>query len=125
MAYFAELDADNNVLRVVSIPNSVLQDEMGAEQESLGIAYCLQLFGENTRWVQTSYNTIAGQHTNGGTPLRKNYAGIGFVYDAQRDAFIGPKPDGAGWVLNEETCCWENPEIMAAEAQVQIGVTRV
>lgn len=125
MAYFAELDADNNVLRVVSIFNSVLQDEMGAEQESLGVAYCLQLFGESTNWLQTSYNTRGGVHVNGGTPLRKNYAGPGFTYDQQRDAFIGPQPASEGWVLNEQTCCWENPALMDAAQAVQTGVTRV
>lgn len=56
-------------------------------------------------WIQTSYNTVGGVHTNGGTPLRKNYAGIGFTYDKERDAFIPPKPDGE-YVLDEETCLW-------------------
>jgi hypothetical protein len=58
-------------------------------------------------WVQTSYNTYAGQHPEG-KPLRKNYAGIGFTYDKERDAFIPPKPED-DWVLNEETCLWEEP----------------
>ena len=59
-------------------------------------------------WIQTSYNTHAGQHPEG-RPLRKNYAGIGFTYDPVRDAFIPPKP-GDSWVLNEETCQWEDPD---------------
>lgn len=59
-------------------------------------------------WVQTSYNTHGGVHANGGTPLRKNYAGIGYTYDRQRDAFIPPKPF-ASWTLNEDTCLWESP----------------
>jgi hypothetical protein len=59
-------------------------------------------------WIQTSYNTRGGQHTNGGTPLRKNYAGIGFSYDRQKDAFIPPKPFES-WNLNEDTCLWEAP----------------
>ena len=59
-------------------------------------------------WVQTSYNTIGGVHKLGGTPLRKNYAGVGFTYDAQRDAFIPPKPF-TSWVLNETTCLWNAP----------------
>ena len=59
-------------------------------------------------WVQTSYNTFGGQHKLGGTPLRKNYAGIGFTYDKERDAFIPPKEDDS-LVLNEETCLWEMP----------------
>jgi hypothetical protein len=59
-------------------------------------------------WIQTSYNTEAGIHLNGGTPLRKNYAGIGFSYDSTRDAFIPPKPYPS-WTLNEDTCLWECP----------------
>jgi hypothetical protein len=56
-------------------------------------------------WIQTSYNTRGGVHANGGAPLRKNYAGIGFTYDAERDAFIPPKPEG-DYALDEETCLW-------------------
>jgi hypothetical protein len=59
-------------------------------------------------WVQTSYNTYGGQHSDGGTPLRKNFAGIGFTYDSDRDAFIPPKPFNS-WILNETTCQWEAP----------------
>lgn len=59
-------------------------------------------------WVKTSYNTRGGIHQLGGTPLRKNYAGIGYTYDEQRDAFIPPKPFES-WTLNEETCLWESP----------------
>ncbi len=59
-------------------------------------------------WVQTSYNTYGGVHSLGGTPLRKNYAGIGFTYDEDKDAFIAPKPFNS-WTLNETTCLWEAP----------------
>jgi hypothetical protein len=59
-------------------------------------------------WIQTSYNTIGGVHQLGGTPLRKNYAGVGYIYDRERDAFIPPQPF-ASWMLNEETCQWESP----------------
>jgi len=59
-------------------------------------------------WIQTSYNTRGGVHLNGGTPLRKNYASVGYTYDAQKDAFIPPKPFPS-WTLNEETCLWECP----------------
>jgi hypothetical protein len=59
-------------------------------------------------WVQTSYNTYGGVHANGGTPLRKNYAGIGYTYDQTRDAFIPPKAY-ASWTLNDETCLWDAP----------------
>ena len=59
-------------------------------------------------WIQTSYNTCGGVHLLGGTPLRKNYAGIGYTYDAVRNAFIPPKPY-ASWTLNEDTCLWDAP----------------
>jgi hypothetical protein len=66
------------------------------------------------QWIQTSYNTYGGQHPEG-RPLRKNYAGIGFTYDAQRDAFIPPKPY-ASWELNEETCLWDPPTPLPEDA---------
>lgn len=118
MAYFAELDPNNIVLRVVSIGDQFLLDENGQEVEQLGIDFCHQLFGADTVWKQTSYNTYAGQHANGKTPLRKNYAGIGYKYDSERDAFIPPIPptlEGNEWQLDEETCIWvlvptNNPE---------------
>lgn len=61
-------------------------------------------------WIQTSYNTYGGQHPEG-RPLRKNYAGVGFTYDSQRDAFIPPQPYDS-WTLNEDTCLWEPPVAM-------------
>jgi hypothetical protein len=60
------------------------------------------------RWLKTSYNTFGGTHLNGGTPFRKNYAGIGYTYDESRDAFIPPKPYDS-WTLNESSCLWEAP----------------
>ena len=62
-------------------------------------------------WIQTSYNTYGGQHKNGGTPLRKNYAGIGYTYDSTKDAFIPPQPY-ASWTLNDDTCLWSAPTPM-------------
>lgn len=59
-------------------------------------------------WIQTSYNTRGGVHLNGGTPLRKNFAGIGMIYDKQRDAFIRPQPFPS-WTLDEDTCVWQPP----------------
>ena len=59
-------------------------------------------------WIQTSYNTSGGVHTSGGTPLRKNYAGVGFTYNKILDAFISPQPY-ASWTLNEDTCLWNPP----------------
>lgn len=96
MAHFAELDENNIVLRVIVVSNDVLMDENGNEVEQRGIDFCHNLLGGN--WKQTSYNA----------KFRKNYAGEGFTYDAQRDAFISPKAVPS-WVLNEETCRWEPP----------------
>jgi len=66
-------------------------------------------------WIQTSYNTHGGQHPEG-RPLRKNYAGIGYTYDAVRDAFIAPQPF-ASWLLNDDTCLWEAPVAMPADGK--------
>ena len=70
-------------------------------------------------WIQTSYNTHGGQHRNGGTPLRKNYAGIGYSYDRTKDAFIPPKPF-ASWVLNDDTCLWDAPTPMPTDGKPYI-----
>jgi hypothetical protein len=70
-------------------------------------------------WIQTSYNTYGGVHLNGGTPLRKNYAGVGFTYDAQKDAFIPPKPYES-WVLDENTCLWDAPTPMPTDNKVYL-----
>jgi hypothetical protein len=67
-------------------------------------------------WLRTSYNTQGGVHSQGGTPLRKNYAGIGYSYDAQRDAFIPPQPY-ASWLLNEDTCLWDAPTPMPQDGK--------
>ena len=73
------------------------------------------LFGDPTLWVQTSYNTSGGVHSQGNTPLRKNYAGIGYTYDATRDAFIPPSPYPS-WLLDETTCLWNSPTPMPTDA---------
>ena len=70
-------------------------------------------------WIQTSYNTIGGEHTLGGTPLRKNFAGIGFTYDYEKDAFIPPQPFSS-WTLNEDTCLWEAPVAMPDDGKMYI-----
>ena len=96
MAHFAELDSNNVVLRVIVVGNKDTADANGVEKEHIGAAFCERLFGGN--WKQTSYNGNK----------RKNYAGIGYTFDATRDAFIPPKPY-ASWLLNEDTCLWESP----------------
>ena len=68
-------------------------------------------------WIQTSYNTYGGVHKNGGTPFRKNYAGIGYTYDQQRDAFIPPKPYPS-WILDEQSCLWEPPVAMPSDGKM-------
>lgn len=70
-------------------------------------------------WIQTSYNTRGGVHTNGGTPLRKNYAGIGYTYDRVRDAFIPPKPFDS-WSLNDDTCLWEPPTPQPTDGKIYV-----
>ena len=109
MASFAKLNSENIVTTVESVVNEVLKDSNGIEQEQLGINFLKTLYNEpNAIWKQTSYNTHDGIHSLGGTPFRKNHAGIGYTYDAQRDAFIPPKPFNS-WILNEITCNWDAP----------------
>jgi hypothetical protein len=103
MAHFAELDANNVVLRVIVVGNKDTADAAGVEKEHIGAAFCERLFGGT--WKQTSYNGNK----------RKNYAGIGYSYDAGRDAFIPPKPYNS-WVLDEQTCLWKAPVDMPADA---------
>ena len=96
MAHFARLD-ENNIVTFVTVGR---QEDDGKEAD-----LCART---GDVYKQTSYNTHGGVHALGGTPLRKNYAGIGYTYDAGRDAFIPPKPY-ASWVLNEGTCLWDAP----------------
>jgi len=96
MAHFAELDANNVVLRIVVVGNADTSDANGVEKEHIGAAFCERLFGGT--WKQTSYNGN----------MRKNYAGIGFTYNASIDAFVPPKPYPS-WVLNNTTANWDAP----------------
>ena len=108
MASFAKIE-NNIVITIESVVNEVLKDSNGVEQEQLGINFLKTLYNEpNAIWKQTSYNTVGGVHKLGGTPFRKNHAGIGYTYDSQRDAFITPKPYNS-WILNEDTCVWKAP----------------
>lgn len=97
MAHFAELDENNVVTRVIVVANEELLVD-GIESEAKGIEFCKSLLGNDTNWAQTSYNAT----------MRKNYAGSGYTFDSERDAFITPKPF-ASWVLDEETCNWDAP----------------
>ena len=98
MAHFAQLDSTNNVIRVETVNNNVITDADGNEQEQVGIDFLTQHNGGVGWYKQTSYN---------GT-FRKNYAGIGYTYDATRDAFIPPQPFPS-WTLNEDTCQYDSP----------------
>ena len=106
MARFAELDVFKKVIRVLVLDDKDTQDKKGNEVESVGAKYLNNGFGGT--WVRTSYNTQGGVHKLGGTPFRKNHAGIGFTYDETRDAFIPPQPFNS-WTLNEDTCQWKAP----------------
>ena len=107
MASFAKIGLNSKVIEVLSVHNDVLKDSNGVEQEVNGIDFLTKLTGYPV-WKQTSYNTHGGVHNNGGTPLRKNHAGIGYIYDEDRDAFIPKKPYNS-WILNEDTCLWNAP----------------
>ena len=103
MSYFAELDSENIVIRVIA----AAQDFIDSGK-----------VGDPNNWVQTSYNTRGGVHyapnsntPDGGVALRKNYAGLGYTYDETRDAFIFPKPYSS-WILDEDTCKWDAPTPM-------------
>jgi hypothetical protein len=118
MASFAKIGMNGKVIAVHSVVNKVLHDSNGIEREDIGIDFLTKLHGWSI-WKQTSYNTHAGVHSLGGTPLRKNYAGIGMTYDEDRDAFISKKPYNS-WVLNETTCCWEAPVAYPTDGQQYI-----
>jgi hypothetical protein len=107
MASFAKIGLNSKVIEVLSVVNEVLHDSNGIEQEIIGIDFLTKLTGYPL-WIQTSYNTHGGVHSSGGTPLRKNHAGISYTYDEDRDAFIPPKPFNS-WILNENTCLWNAP----------------
>ena len=103
MAHFTQLDANNVVTQVIVVANSDTADANGVEKEYIGAAFCEKLFGGT--WKQTSYNGS----------IRKNYAGVGYSYDSERDAFIPPKPYPS-WLLNEDTCLWDAPVAMPEDA---------
>ena len=103
MAHFAKLD-ENNIVVFVTVgrdEDNGLEAELSARTGDV--------------YKQTSYNTHGGVHSLGGTPFRKNYAGLGYTYDADRDAFIPPKPYNS-WVLDENTCLWNSPVAMPSDA---------
>tara|TARA_R100000700_G_scaffold34459_1_gene42577 strand:- start:6046 stop:6630 length:585 start_codon:yes stop_codon:yes gene_type:complete len=113
MAHYAKIDSNNIVTNVHAVADA---DENGSEEN--GIAFLTSVHGDisPSYWKKTSYNTTFNVHKLGGTPFRKNYAGIGHTYDATRDAFIPPRPMKCNfaithdsWTLDEDTCEWKAP----------------
>jgi hypothetical protein len=105
MAHFAKIDENNVVQQVIVVANKDTADANGNEVESIGVAFCQRLLSGN--WKQTSYNGN----------IRKNYAGIGYVYDATIDAFVPPKPYPS-WVLNTNTAQWQAPVPMPTDGKM-------
>ena len=98
MAHFAGLDENNIVTQVIVVSNDDCSDSNGTEVESIGVAFCQKLLGANTNWKQTSYNSS----------MRVRYAGIGYSYNAELDAFVAPQPY-ASWTLDSGTADWVSP----------------
>ena len=104
MAHFAKLE-NGVVAQVIVVGNKDTASADGTEKEYIGAAFCERLLGGE--WKQTSYNGN----------IRKNYAGIGYTFDAVRDAFIAPQPYPS-WILNEQTCQWKAPVSMPADGKM-------
>tara|TARA_Y100001938_G_C8089604_1_gene434236 strand:- start:1938 stop:2339 length:402 start_codon:yes stop_codon:yes gene_type:complete len=102
MAHFAKLGVGNIVLEVHVVSNDI------ATTEQEGVEFLQNLYKSRDVWKKTSYNTRGGVHRLGGTPFRKNFAGVGYKYDSNRDAFIAKKPYES-WTLNEDSCIWQPP----------------
>lgn len=110
MSHFAEIDGEGTVLRVLVVAD---------DKESRGQEFLADDLGLGGTWKKTSYNTVGGVHSNGGTPFRKNFAGIGYKYDTEKDAFIPPKPF-TSWTLDEETCLWNAPTPMPTDDKMYV-----
>jgi len=109
MAHFAKISDTSKVLTVHVVNNSDILNADGVEDESVGQAYLEKHSNwPAEKWIQTSYNTYGGTHKDGGTPLRGNYAGIGYTWDEDNNIFYGKKPY-ASWVLNTTTASWHSP----------------
>ena len=110
MAYFAKLGVGDRVVKVHKVSNDI------ATTEQAGVEFLQNLHNTDAIFKQTSYNTKGGVHKTGGTPFRKNYAGVGYKYDQTRDAFIPPRPFNS-WTLNETTCLWDPPVAYPTDGQ--------
>lgn len=106
MAHFAKIDAQNLVTEVIVVANAVINDLPFPESEPIGVAFCQSLYGQDTAWKQTSYNSS----------FRKHFATVGDTYSADLDAFVPPKPpENPSWVLNPVTANWEPPTPMPTD----------
>jgi hypothetical protein len=123
MAHFAKLGSNSKVIQVLTLDDKDMLNADGVEDETVGQQY---LETHNNwpaqMWIQTSYNTQSGQHKNGGTPLRGNYAGIGYTWD-EDDQIFWPKKPHASWVKHNESASWKSPigdaPTLTAEQQAQ------
>ena len=116
MAYFVQLDGENKVIAGIAVRDSDTADDNGVEVEAIGISFCEAL--RDGTWRRTSYNTRSGEHKLGGVAFRKNYAGHGYTYDEDRDAFIPPQPFPS-WLLVEDTCQWNPPVPLPEDAGIE------
>jgi hypothetical protein len=101
------------VAHFAHVKDGIVDNVIVVEEDVLALGH----WGDPAEWFKTSYNTQGGKHLLGGVPLRKNYAGVGFSYDAQRDAFI-PQSPFPSWVLDEETCLWNAPTPMPTDGKI-------
>jgi len=116
MAHFAQINENNIVVQVIVVDTKDTSTADGVEKESIGEAFCERLLGGT--WKKTSYNTLANKHTGGGTPLRGNYAGIGYTYDPTNDVFYSPQPFPS-WSISAATdWTWEAPTPMPADGKL-------
>ena len=109
MAHFAKINNDKKVIAVLTLNNSDMLNTSGVEEETVGQQYLEKHNNWPAQmWIQTSYNTVSGQHRNGGTPFRGNYAGIGFTWD-ENDQIFWPKKPFISWVKDVATASWKSP----------------
>ena len=109
MAHFAKLGSNSKVIQVLTLDDKDMLNADGVEDETVGQQYLERHNNWPAQmWIQTSYNTSGGTHKDGGTPLRGNYAGIGYTWDEDNNIFYGKKPY-ASWVLNTTTASWHSP----------------
>jgi hypothetical protein len=123
MAHYAKLGINSKVIAVHVVADADCQNADGVEDEEVGRQF-LERIHNYPHWVKTSYNTQGGQHKNGGTPLRGNYAGIGMIYDEDNDLFL-PKKPYASWVLNTSEARWQSPVGDAPELSTEEKLTHI